>query len=617
MHAPLLTRASESHLDLGGHVRRYMNAVREHWLRIVPRANPGILDIFRDRDHRPSRRLLPWVGEFAGKYLTAAVQNLRVNGDPELRSLLSRFVAELISLQDEDGYLGPWPRDCHLTNRAPNADLEDGKTWDTWGHYHVMLGLMLWHEDTGDEAALRCARGIADLICDLYLEPDGPSLVETGCSEMNLAPVHALCLLHRRTGAGRYLEMARRVVDVEFQARGSDDVPLAGDFLRQGIAGTPFHRMPKPRWESLHSIMALAEMWYLEGRDDCRQAFRDLWWSMLEGDRHNNGGFTSGEQAVGNPYDPGAIETCCTIAWIACSVEMLHMTGDPVVADELELATLNSVLGLHSPSGRWATYNTPMDGVRRASTQDIAFQAREGTPELNCCSVNAARGLGMISDWALMADGDGLFLNYYGPGTMTAELNGSRVRLTQETAYPRDGRIRVALAVEGNGDFALRLRVPGWSRQTEVLRGDKTIPEVQPGSYVTLPGPWRDGDVVDIKLDMSLHVWIGEKQCAGKASLYRGPILFTYDRRLNELDPDELPELDLRSVRAQDLPADEWPGPMALVEVGPAGQRIHLCDFASAGLGGSPYRSWLPASGLEPVPFSRSNPLRTVPLPGE
>src|SRR5437773_5415886 len=101
---------------------------------------------------------------------------------------------------------------------------------------------------------------------------------------------------------------------------------------------------------------------------------------------------------------------------------MLRMTEDSIVADELELSMLNSVLGLHSPSGRWVTYNTPMDGIRKASAHDIVFQARAGSPELNCCSVNGARGLGMISDWALVRSGEDVLLNWYGPSTISTRL---------------------------------------------------------------------------------------------------------------------------------------------------------------------------------------------------
>ena len=56
------------------------------------------------------------------------------------------------------------------------------------------------------------------------------------------------------------------------------------------------------------------------------------------------------------------------------------------------------------PSGRWWTYNTPMDGDRKASAHDIVFQARAGTPELNCCSVNGPRVARDARDWAVMRD---------------------------------------------------------------------------------------------------------------------------------------------------------------------------------------------------------------------
>ena len=35
-----------------------------------------MLEIFRDRDRQPLRDMVPWAGEFAGKYLTSAVQIL-------------------------------------------------------------------------------------------------------------------------------------------------------------------------------------------------------------------------------------------------------------------------------------------------------------------------------------------------------------------------------------------------------------------------------------------------------------------------------------------------------------------------------------------------------------
>ena len=63
-------------------------------------------------------------------------------GDPELKRHLERFVRDLIACQDADGYLGPFPRASRLTGHAPNVGEKGGPTWDAWGHYHVMLGLL-------------------------------------------------------------------------------------------------------------------------------------------------------------------------------------------------------------------------------------------------------------------------------------------------------------------------------------------------------------------------------------------------------------------------------------------------------------------------------------------
>jgi hypothetical protein len=47
------------------------------------------------------------------------------------------------------------------------------------------------------------------------------------------------------------------------------------------------------------------------------------------------------------------------------------------------------------------------------------------------------------------------------------------------------------------------------------------------------------------------------------------------------------------------------------------GQVVRLCDFASAGAAGTPYRSWLELSHApEPRPYSPENALRSRPLDG-
>ena len=611
MKHPKCSRVSQTTYTFGGHLADYLTGVTEQWLKAAPLANPAMLEIFRDRDRQPLRDMVPWAGEFAGKYLTSAVQILRLTQNANLKIFIRNFVNRLVQLQDTDGYLGPWPQGSRLTGEAPNVGGKAGHTWDAWGHYHIMLGLILWYEESGDKKVLSSATRIADLICQKFLGNTRNRLVDTGSTEMNLAVIHTLCILYRKTKIERYLEMTLEIVD-EFAAEGPDG-PLAGDYLRSGLAGKEFYETPKPRWESLHPIMGMAELYWITGEEQYRTAFEQIWWSIVKLDRHNNGGFSSGEKAQGNPYHQGAIETCCTIAWIATSVEMLRLTENSVVADEIELSTLNSVTGLHSHTGRWVTYNTPMDGVRRASAHDIVFQAREGSPELNCCSVNGPRGLGMVSDWALMCCRGGLVLNWYGASTMKVRLSsGVTVELTQQTEYPRTGKITLNVSPSHPAQFVLKLRIPYWSSNTKVKLNGERVKSVSAATYLVLDREWKTGDKVELELDMSLHYWVGEKECEGTVSIYRGPVLLTYDRRLNTMDPDDIPALDAAAMKGRLISNKDGLPTVVLVEyTAPDGCKLRLCDFGSAGEGGSPYRSWLPVEKIGKNHFASDNPLRS------
>ena len=611
MKRPKCSRIPQTAYIFSGHFADYLTGVTEQWLKAAPSANPAMLEIFRDRDRQPLRDLVPWAGEFAGKYLTSAVQILRLTQDATLKTFIRNFVNQLVQLQDTDGYLGPWPQESRLTGEAPNVGGKGGNTWDAWGHYHAMLGLMLWHEESGDRKALGSAVKIADLICQRFLGNTHNRLVDTGSTEMNLAVIHTLCLLYRKTKTERYLDMALEVVD-QFAAEGPDG-PLAGDYLRSSLTGKEFYETPKPI-PILGTIMGMAELYWITGEDRYRTAFEQIWWSIVKLDRHNNGGFSSGEKAQGNPYHQGAIETCCTIAWIAASVEMLRLTENSVIADEIELSTLNSVTGLHSHTGRWVTYNTPMDGVRRASAHDIVFQAREGSPELNCCSVNGPRGLGMVSDWALMRCRGGLVLNWYGSSTMKVRLSsGITVEVTQRTEYPRTGKITLNVSPSRSAQFTLKLRIPYWSAKTSAKLNGERVKSVSPATYLLLDREWKVGDKVELELDMSPHYWVGEKECEGKASIYRGPILMTYDRRLNTMDPDKIPVLNATTMKGRPDKSgkDSLPTVVRMEYTAPDGRKLQLCDFGSAGEGGSPYRSWLRVEQIEKTHFALDNPLRS------
>jgi len=595
---PFMNVPHGARFHFGGFIGKRITANQERWLLQAPLSNPAMLQMFRDRDRKPRRALVPWAGEFPGKYLISAVQGYRLTRDKRLYCFLEKFVRDLIAVQDADGYLGPHPQTERLTGKT-----HDGKSplWDLWGHYHCMLGLLLWWRETGDKEALLAVCKAADLICNRFLDT-GKRVISAGAEEMNLAVSHVLCLLYEATGNERYLRMVNEI-------ERDWETPPAGDYVRTALRGLEFFQTPKPRWESLHDVQAIAELYFITGDDSYRKAVTRIWRSIRRYDRHNTGAFSSAEQAVGSPYDQRAIETCCVIAWIALSIDVLRMTGDSTIADEIELATFNAVFGAQHPSGRWWTYNTPMDGVRKASAHDIVFQAHQGAPELNCCAVNGPRGIGMISEWAFMFTDDGVAVNFYGPCEVQLPLaRGVMLTLTQMTDYPRDGKVTIKLALTKPCKFVLRLRIPAWSRTTKASINGFNIEDVQAGSYLIINREWKSGDIVELAFDMSLHIWVGKREKTSKVSIYRGPILLTYDQRFNAMDPDDIPPLDAHELSYAITECNDYPAPWLLLRFHAAdGRDLFLCDFATAGATGTHYCTWLSMHHVEEMlPENRS-----------
>jgi len=605
-----------------GMVGERVQANVENWLLVAPKNNPGLLDMFARRDSGEEPVLVPWAGEFVGKYLISGVQAMRTSDDPRLRETLQGVVDRLVELQAEDGYLGPWPKEERLLGH-----------WDLWGHYHVMLGLMTWHDETGDRKAMDACRRIGDLVCGTYLDTDR-RVHQAGSHEMNMGILHGMARLYQKTGHPRYLLMAHAVLE---------DFEAAGDYFRTGLAGREFFRTPRPRWESLHSLQGMVELYRITGDERYRRAFLHHWASIRRFDLRNTGGFSSGERATGNPYRNDAIETCCVIAWQAVMIDALRLTADPRIADDLELATLNAAIGSQHPSGAWCTYNTPMNGRRVPSHVAITFQARDDTPHLNCCSVNGPRGYGMLSEWGVMRAGDGLAVNYYGPMEADVSLaDGTPVAIRQQTDYPLGDTVTLTLDTPQPKPFTLCLRIPSWSAQAEVSVGGKRISDATPvesGRYLELTRTWQADLPVTLRFDMGLRYEPGDLEQAGHASLYRGPILLALDDRFvqpgtaaadgsepqektptDAQPPDEapakpasklatVPQMDLsKPPQASLVPIDagvaeragDWL-PWLVVDV-PAGEgaTLRLVDFASAGATGGEYISWLPAAGLRP-----------------
>jgi DUF1680 family protein len=142
------------------------------------------------------------------------------------------------------------------------------------------------------------------------------------------------------------------------------------------------------------------------------------------------------------------------------------------------------------------------------------------------------------------ASEDAVWVHLYADGAATVELAGTRtIRLSQRTRYPWDGGVEIQ--VEGEGEFALMLRVPSWCEDATVeINGESVDARIFPGSYMEIRRLWRPGDKIALHLPMPVrrvecHPYVAEN--AGRVALMRGPLLYCVEQADNR-------DVDLRDL---------------------------------------------------------------------
>ncbi len=526
-----------------------------------------------------------WYGEFVGKLLTGMAYSYKAYPDPDLLRAAEEIIDDLADAQGSDGYLGVFYGGARFSLTSDN--------WDIWGHYHCITGLLEWYKITKNEKALNTALKALDCIYDVFKDR---SYIVAGGFETNRSIAHGFAQAYQITGIERYLEEAKRIIDKDCQD--------ANGWYKKALSGGDYYTSSSSRWEVLHMIMTLGILYEETGNKEYYNVMSSVWESILKTDIHNTGGFTTNECALGNPYLEGIIETCCTIAWMAFTNEYLKYNKTVRVADELEKSYINGMLATLMEDSKYCTYNTPMngyvgstdiggyDGRRVPSQQDIAFQYNSGSPDMNCCQANLARGMGQIAEWAALTDKGDLYMNYYGPCEIVTSVRGKTVTLKQETEYPVNGKIRLTVSgAEKVKDFNLKLRIPTFTDGAVITYGD-TVSNAVPGEYFTVSDIKSDNFIINIDLGIHYTYLKGKSPQTGLYSVYYGPVLLTLD---NTVEQTVIPTVEQIENA---LPSAAVDNTMLAVDIDVNGASLRLIDFASAGKYHGEdvpysYRSWI------------------------
>lgn len=564
-------------LNLSGYPGARLRANAETWLGQVLQNNPGLFDAFDDPTN-PNISKCMWHGEFPGKLLTGMAQAYLCLGTGQLLETGNQMAQRLKECQKSDGYLGPWEE----TRRFDGDQLK----WDTWGHYHCILGLYRWYQATGNTDALETAKKALDCVYNHFIL-EGRTFVSQNWAECNLAIGHAFALLYQETGEKRYLETAEYIVETEWKLPYDDFFTksiLCCDWMGAALEGKAFYQSNQPRWESLHPIAALGTLYEITGKQQYYDALIRIWDGIAANDLHNFGGFGTDECAQGKPYIRGS-ETCNTIAWMALSADVLRLSRRADVADELERAYYNAAFG-SMVGDYWFAYMNNMSGKQVSAGDVLRDHGFAGGEEMSCCQANGSRGISMVSEWAVLPEKDGFFLNYYGncaPETRTPF--GAKIRFLQETVYPRDGFVRITLSLEREERFDLRLRIPGWSAQNHVSVNGVFCGNPAAGGYFSLDRIWKDGDVIELSLDVKIRCIAGAQECAGKTSVFYGPILLAFSAADVE---NPLPADVFETLRFSDRPDECLTG-----TAGEGEEMIPFFAYADAGRKDITFETWI------------------------
>ncbi len=576
----------------GGAVGEILTANEVNWVQRILTDDPNLFGAFDDPEGNTLNKTM-WHGEFPGKLLSGIAQTYLLHRDERTKAAGDRFVEALKKAQRDDGCLGPWPEKARFAEDVKADPGALGK-WDTWGHYHCIYGLLRWYQVTDSRDAIDVAVRAADCVYKYFID-GGISIAAQKWAECNLAVGHAFALLYEETGDGKYLEAAEKIVAVDWNVEYLDfytKKTLCCGWLKAAMEGKTFAGSGQPRWEGIYSLETLAALYRATGNEEYRTGLELLWRGMVRSDRHNTGSFGTGEGATDDLYGDGT-ETCNTVAWMAFSTDYLKISKDSYVADELELSFFNATLGSLLEGERNFTYFNPSDGAREAARITLEGHSFEGGRDMSCCQANGNRGLTQVVEWAALTGADGVYLNYYGEcelDTFTGTGNGLSIR--EETAYPKDGNVKITLTPDRPEAFKLYIRIPCWSNNSALaVNGIQAAPgEVRCGNYFVIHRTWAPGDVVELSLDMAPRFWIADKARLGnKVSVYTGPVLLAL-----RMEGEAGPETRFRLSDLAESTPFEGRSIVDLMAVSSEGKPIRLVDYYSAGKDGCAYVSWLP-----------------------
>ncbi len=417
----------------------------------------------------------------------------------------TRFWIEMaLASQREDGWFGP--RDL-LTSLNGKPDL--------WPHMVMLNVMQSFYEATGDRRILPFMIRYFAWQRRLPAESFGAGY----WPKMRMGDnIESALWLYNRTGLRWLLDLAATMH--ANMARWDRDVI---------------------NWHNVNVAQGFraAAVYYQAGKDISllQSAERNYRTVMDTYGRFPGGGFAADENARPGFIDPRQGFETCGIVEFMHSFEMLtKISGGTAWADRCEELAFNSLPAAMTPDRRGLHYLTCANQVQLDKELKSPGIQNGGTmfsyspfQVYRCCQHNVSHGWPYYAEELWLATWDrGLCASLYAPSTVTARVgDGTSVTITEDSAYPFDGTIRLHVSSPNDVNFRLYLRVPGWCQSGSVtVNGDTASASLAGDSYLCVERTWRNDDRIEVQFDMPVRVttWPSNKNAV---SVGRGPLWFS------------------------------------------------------------------------------------------
>ncbi len=537
-----------------------------------------------------------WRCEFWGKMMRGASFTYAYTKDPDLYEIMEDTVRDLLTTIDSLGRISSYSVEKEFYG------------WDMWGRKYVLLGLQYFMDvcedkDLKSQAVDVMCKNLDYIISKIGREDEGKIEITTttdfwrGLNSCSI--LEPVVRLYNITGKKEYLDFADYIVGTG----GLDGDDNVFELAYEGKL-YPYQYPVTKAYEMMSCFEGLMEYYRVTGIEKWKTAAINFANLVAQSDITIIGCSGCTHELFDNSRVRQANtenliimqETCVTITWIKFASQVLTLSGDPMLVDEIEKSVYNALFGAinteHSDAlagGYTFDSYSPLLFATRSRQLGGTQRMRNNTEIYGCCVAIGAAGTGLIPSVATMLRKDGVAVNLYSKGTVNAVTpEGKRLTLKTKTEYPYDRKIEIVLSLGEAEKFTLALRIPAWSKKTTLCINGKNIKAKQ--GYTEITRKWQSGDKITLELDMRVRILAAQDDPDDANAKYHnalvyGPLVLARDARFGE-------EIDGVVNFAKDRDGyavvkktntAKFPTGIELEVKQKNGSVIHVADYASCG----------------------------------